>query len=254
VRALAQRLGLHPDDPDARDLDLTGHRALIVCTSHSQLDIGEPTGVYASEMTAPYYVFLDAGLEVDLASIAGGEIPIEPLSLKAVPRSAHDDRFLADDELKDKVRHSLTIDEIDVDGYDIVFLAGGWGAAFDLGTSDELGDTMSKAIAHGAVIGGVCHGPLGLLKAKDVDGSLFVEGRRLTAVTDKQVQELGITKTPQHPETELRRAGARFESTTARRDILANHVVVDGDLVTGQNQNAGPMVAREMLERLLARS
>jgi putative intracellular protease/amidase len=29
--------------------------------------------------------------------------------------------------------------------------------------------------------------------------------------------------------------------------VLANHWVVDGNLVTGQNQNAGPMVAREML-------
>jgi putative intracellular protease/amidase len=113
---------------------------------------------------------------------------------------------------------------------------------------------MSRAIAQGAVVGGVCHGPLGLLNATDTDGTPFVEGRRLTAVTDKQVEELGITDTPQHPETELRRAGARFESTTARRDFLANHVVVDGDLVTGQNQNAGPMVAREMLERLLART
>jgi arylsulfatase A-like enzyme/putative intracellular protease/amidase len=253
VRALAQRLGLHPDDPDATDLDLSGHRALIVCTSHSQLDIGKPTGVFASEMTAPYYVFTDSGLEVDLASIDGGEIPIEPSSLKAVPRSVHDDRFLVDDELKDKVRHSAAITDVAIDDYDIVFLAGGWGAAFDLGTSDDLGTAMTAAIAQGAVIGGVCHGPLGLLRAKSPDGSPFVEGRRLTAVTDKQVKELGITSTPQHPETELRKAGADFESTHARRDVLANHVVVDGDLVTGQNQNAGPMVAREMLERLLAR-
>ena len=73
----------------------------------------------------------------------------------------------------------------------------------------------------------------------------------MSGVTDKQVQELGISATPFHPETELRKAGARFESATRFRDPFANHWVVDGDLVTGQNQNAGPMVAREML-RLLA--
>ncbi len=67
-------------------------------------------------------------------------------------------------------------------------------------------------------------------------------------MTDKQVRELGITSTPHHPETELRRQGARFESQEGRRDFLANHWVVDGNLVTGQNQNAGPMVAREMLK------
>ena len=98
----------------------------------------------------------------------------------------------------------------------------------------------------------MCHGPLGFLKAVDADGRPFVEGRRLPAVTDKQVRELGITSTPQHPETELRRLGARFESVTGRRDVLANHVVEDGDLITGQNQNAAPMVARLMVQRILA--
>ena len=50
-----------------------------------------------------------------------------------------------------------------------------------------------------------------------------------------------------HPETELRKAGALFESATAFKDIFANHVVADGDLVTGQNQNAGAEVAQDMM-------
>ena len=70
----------------------------------------------------------------------------------------------------------------------------------------------------------------------------------MTGVTDKQVSELGIGSTPKHPETELRRAGGDFESQTRFRDPFANHWVVDGNLVTGQNQNAAPMVAREMLK------
>ena len=98
------------------------------------------------------------------------------------------------------------------------------------------------------------HGPLGLLQAKNPDGTPFLEGRRATAVTDRQVKQLGISHTPQHPETELRNAGVLFESTRhKRRDALANHVVVDGDLITGQNQNAGPMVAREMMQRVIAK-
>ena len=79
------------------------------------------------------------------------------------------------------------------------------------------------------------------------DGAPAVRGRHLTAVTDKQIRELGIGSTPQHPERDLRAAGAVFESATARRDVLANHWVVDGRFVTGQNQNAGPMVARELM-------
>ncbi len=114
-----------------------------------------------------------------------------------------------------------------------------------------LADKVTEAAAAGVVLGGICHGPLGLVNAKAADGRPLVEGRRVTGVTDKQVRELGIASTPFHPETELRRAGARFESATRFRDPLANHWVVDGRLVTGQNQNAGPMVAREML-RLVA--
>ena len=70
----------------------------------------------------------------------------------------------------------------------------------------------------------------------------------MTAVTDKQVQELGITITPQHPERELRAAGALYESETAFRDMFASHVVVDGTLVTGQNQNDGAEVAQRMMD------
>ena len=106
----------------------------------------------------------------------------------------------------------------------------------------------------GKVIGGVCHGPLGLLKASGPDGRPLVEGRRISAVTDKQVNELGIDSTPHHPETELRKLGADFESESRFRDIFANHWVVDGNLVTGQNQNASPMVAREMLRLVAERS
>jgi putative intracellular protease/amidase len=250
LRAGLRKLGLHPDDPDARDFELLGKRALIVCTNHGVLDIGKPTGVFASEMTVPYYAFLDAGMFVDLASPDGGTIPVDPQSLRPFIRSAEDDRFLVDEDLREKVTNSFAIADVDIASYDIVFLAGGWGAAFDLGVSDALGEAITAANARGAVIGGVCHGPLGLLKATAPDGRPLVEGRRISAVTDKQVRELGIESTPQHPETELRAAGARFESETARRDPLANHWVVDGNLVTGQNQNAGPMVAREMMQIL----
>lgn len=254
LRRGIQRLGMHPEDEVAPDphLELRGHRALIVCTNHGVLDIGKATGVYASEMTVPYYAFLDAGMVVDIASPLGGTIPVDPLSLKPVLRSPADDRFLADDTLKAKVSDSLAVGELDMDVYDLVYLAGGWGAAFDFGFSEDLAAKVTEANAAGKVIGGICHGPLGLRNATTADGRPLVEGRRVTAVTDKQVQELGIESTPHHPEAELRRMGADFESEHRFRDPFANHWVVDGNLVTGQNQNAGPMVAREMMALVAA--
>jgi putative intracellular protease/amidase len=147
---------------------------------------------------------------------------------------------------------SLAITGLDFTGYDIIYFAGGWGAAFDLGQSELLGRKVSEAHAAGRVIGGICHGPLGLLKARTANGDLLVKGRRLTAVTDKQVHELGVEITPLHPESALRAAGALFEGQRhPARDFFANHFVADGDLVTGQNQNAGPMVARLMMQRVI---
>jgi putative intracellular protease/amidase len=204
-------------------------------------------------MTAPYYVFTDGGMKVDVASVKGGAIPIDPHSFLWFVESGSDKRFRSDAEFQDKVKHSLKIDDINFADYDIVYLAGGWGAAYDLGYSEVLGRKVSEAWKAGRVVGGVCHGPLGLLKATDETGVPLVKGRHLTAVTNEQVRELGITETPMHPERELRVAGAVFESATAFRDIFANHVVQDGRLITGQNQNAGPAVAVQMMIEANAR-
>ena len=226
----------------------------MIATNAAVLDIGKPTGVFASEMTVPYYAFLDAGLAVDIASPRGGVVPVDPQSLRAPIRTPEDDRFLGDDAFREKVANSLAVGDLNMNDYDIVFLAGGWGAAFDFGFSETLGEKMTEANAADKLIGGVCHGPLGLINARGTDGEPLVKGRKISAVTDKQVQELGIGSTPHHPETELRRVGAEFESETAFRDPFANHWVVDGNLVTGQNQNAGPMVARELLQLLAERT
>jgi putative intracellular protease/amidase len=246
---LLRHFGLHRDYAGPV-YQLPGGRALIVTTSQATLaPSDEPTGVFASEMTAPYYVFEDGGMQVDVASIRGGEIPIDPLSFRWLVESTPDKRFHDDPVFQRKVRESLRIDDVNFADYDVIFLAGGWGAAYDLGTSEVLGRKVSEAWRAGRVIGGVCHGPLGLLKATDESGAPLVLNRRLTAVTNKQVEELGIDVTPLHPERELRNAGAAFESSTAFRDIFADHVVEDGRLVTGQNQNAGPEVAARMMAK-----
>lgn len=243
-------LGLHPHY-DVPEMDLSGKRALVVTTSHDTLgDTGKSTGVFASEMTAPYYAFLDSGMEVDVASIQGGQIPIERQSLKWPIASKPDKRFLKDPMFQSKVSRSFQIDQVDMAQYDIVFLAGGWGAAYDFGQSAELGEKVAMAYSNDAVIGGVCHGPLGLLQAYGEDGELIIEGRRISAVTNKQITELGITHTPMHPERDLRAAGVVFEAETKFRDFLANNVVIDGRIVTGQNQNSATETAVKMMQVL----
>jgi len=246
-------VGFHPHY-DIPAFDLKGKRALIVTTSHDTLgETGRATGVFASEMTVPYYAFLDAGLTVDIASIKGGEIPVEPWSMGWPLATLEDRRFKNDDVAMGKLRNSTPIDAIDAEDYDVVFLAGGWGAAYDLAQSSDLAEVVTKTNANGAIIGSVCHGALGLVNAKDVDGAPLIAGRRVTGVTDKQIEELGIQVTPKHPETELRAASAVFEAETSWRDFFATHTVVDGNIVTGQNQNSGYETSHRILELLAAK-
>lgn len=246
--SLLQRLGLHADYVGQRYL-LKDGRALIVTTSHDRLGPnGDATGVFGSELTAPYYELRDGRVAVDVASIQGGPVPIDPQSFNPLLKTRYDDKSVDDPVFLEKIKNSLKVDDVDFTHYDIIFLAGGWGAAYDLGQSSTLGRKVSEAWAAGKTIGGVCHGPLGLLQAVDEHGLPLVKGRHLTAVTDKQVQELNITMTPMHPERDLRAAGAKFESATAFRDFFANHVVTDGRLITGQNQNAGAEVANVMMK------
>jgi len=248
-RAL-QAFGLHGhyEIPPYR---IEGKRALIITTSQSTLgEGGKATGVFGSEMTVPYYAFSDAGIEVDIASIKGGTIPVEPRSMGWPLGTPSDFRFKKDPTAMAKMTNSIPLTDVDIALYDAIFLAGGWGAAYDFAQSEALAALVTAANADGDVIGSVCHGALGLVHARDTDGSPLIEGRRVTGVTDTQIDQLGISATPKHPETELRAAKADFEAKSAFRDMFATHVVVDGRLVTGQNQNSGAETSHRMLELL----
>lgn len=252
---ILHKAGMHPEYSGATT-ELPGKRALIITTSHAILNApgetsGAATGVFASEMTHPYYTFSDGGMEVDIASIQGGEIPIDPQSFLRTIRSPEDDRYLVDAAFQAQVNNSLKIDDVDINQYDIVFLSGGWGAAYDLGQSVVLGEKISEAYYsdRAPIIGGVCHGVLGLIQAQDQTGKRLIAGRKMTGVTDRQLEQLGIAITPLHPETELRKAGVVYESSSALIDIFATHVTIDDEqrFVTGQNQNSGLETSHAMM-------
>ncbi len=244
-------MGYHPDYKKVK-YNMQGRKALIVATNQSTLgDSKKKTGVFASELTIAYYEFLDAGLQVDIASIKGGKIPFEKISL-IYPLASHADRrYLKDETARQKTQNSLKIEDLDFGKYDIVYMPGGWGAAYDLGNSELLGQKITDANESGVLLGSVCHGALGFLMAKDTNGKPLVEGKNITAVTDKQIKELSITKTPQHPETELRKLGANYKNKSGFSDLFKTLVVRDGNIVTGQNQNSSGETAQELL-RILA--
>ena len=190
-------------------------------------------------------------MKVDVASINGGEIPIDPESFNRVVITPEDKRYLKDSVFQAKVKNSIPISKADFTQYDIIFLSGGWGAAYDLGYSDVLGQKVSEAYygEKETVFGSVCHGALGFIRARDRDGKLLIAGRKVTGVSDKQVKELGIAVTPLHPETELRKAGGIYSKQERFMDFFATSTVVDDEkrFVTGQNQNSSHETAQKIM-------
>jgi putative intracellular protease/amidase len=91
----------------------------------------------------------------------------------------------------------------------------------------------------------VCHGPAGLLAAREDDGYPLVAGRRLNAFTDAEEERVGLARVvPFLLESRLKALGARFEKSSPFRAC----VVSDGPLVTGQNPRSARAVADKMLE------
>lgn len=72
-------------------------KILLVLTSHNQLgNTGEKTGFGLEELAAPYYTFIDAGVEVVLASPMGGQPPLDPKSQSADAQTETTKRFETD--------------------------------------------------------------------------------------------------------------------------------------------------------------
>jgi putative intracellular protease/amidase len=250
LRLILAAMGLHRHYT-IPDFDLRGRRALMVCTNHNRLDPkNRDTGAFGSEFTVPYYAFINAGMEVDMASPKGGEIPIQPPSWSWPLACPDDRRFMADKDAMRKLKNSKPIAQLNPNDYDVIFMAGGWGAAYDLMQSDDLADFVTRANAAGKILGSVCHGALGLCSAKGTDGEPLVKGRRVTGVTNDQINTFGIAITPKHPEVELKKAGGIFECQHAWRDPFTTHTTIDGNLITGQNQNSGYETAHRILEKL----
>merc|ERR1719326_1860697 len=100
-----------------RQFNLTGKKALIITTSHDRFgpddcDDCEPTGVTLEEADIPYWIYRDAGLEVDVASIKGGKIPEDGNIL-----SHWDCRLIHDSAAYGQFQQSLAVADVNFSAY-----------------------------------------------------------------------------------------------------------------------------------------
>ena len=221
-------------------------KALIILTSHTELgSTGRKTGFYYDEMATPYWRLIDAGFDVDIASVKGGVAPPDPKTLvEPNDRPPMVARFMNDDKAISKLNNTCTLKELNGETYECVFLPGGHGTMWDFDTKD-IGKIISDAWASGAVVGAVCHGPSGLLQAVRSNGEPLVKDLKVNCFTNAETDQIGLTGIePFLLENRLRELGAKFECGKN----FTSHAVRDGRLVTGQNPQSTEAVSKLLIE------
>jgi putative intracellular protease/amidase len=207
-------------------------RVLFVITSSDK-------GTWLSEVTHPYWHLSERGVEVDFASPQGGKVGWTPRSDPYFQDSQEPDDlvskgFLTDAKIMTRFANTVPIRDAKLGLYDAIHVAGGRGATFDLYPNRDLALALEYFWAREKVVGAICHGAVALANNPERIG-----GRRATAFSLDEDRELerqfgsGFT-IPHYPQTTLEQAGALYSTA----GLHAPHVVVDGRLISGQNQQS----------------
>ncbi|MBZ9568999.1 MULTISPECIES: type 1 glutamine amidotransferase domain-containing protein [Modicisalibacter] len=224
-------------------------KILMVLTSHDRMgDTGHKTGFWLEEFAAPYYVFKDAGVEITLASPAGGQPPVDPNSTQEDALTEATRRFEADEEAREQLAHTRPLDSVNAEDFDAVFYPGGHGPLWDLTDNPDSQRLIQAFLTAEKPVATVCHAPTVLLNVRDASGKPIVEGRRVTGFTNSEEAAVGLTEVVPHLlEEELVKRGARFERSEG--DFTAFQLR-DGLLITGQNPASSAPTAELLLQVL----
>ncbi|KUP04050.1 NonF [Bacillus coahuilensis m2-6] len=214
---------------------------LMVVTTADEMKEGHKTGLWLSEFGEAYVEFKKQGYDVTIASPKGGKAPVDDRSLEGeVPQEILDTAKLLENTLK--------LEEVgNVSKFDGIFMPGGHGTMFDLPDNETLHVIIRELYEADKVVASVCHGPAGLVGVTLSDGKPLVAGKTVTAFTDDEERETTLDRfMPFLLETRLRELGANV----VVKDNWADHVEVDGNLVTGQNPQSTESAAKEVVKLL----
>ena len=211
---------------------------LMVLTSFGTFPDGKPTGVWLEEFAVPYEQFVKAGYQVVIASPQGAAVPVDPRSLSGEKDEAKFLKLLED---------SKPLSQLTLDRYAGIFFPGGHGTMFDLPASVPVKEALASFLESDRPTALVCHGPAALVHIKNESGEPFVKGRKVTGFSDSEEHAVELEKeVPFLLES-------RFKALGAEVSVGPNwqsHVVVDRNLITGQNPASSLAAAQALLDQL----
>jgi putative intracellular protease/amidase len=226
---------------------------VILVTQATSLSNGHPTGAWAEEVAAPYYIFKDAGYSVTIATPNGGAVTWDKNSLTKDAITPLTQKYLDDEAAIKELNSSIPVSKIDTSSIVALFAAGGHGAAVDFPDSPEIANLVKDVYSKGKVVSSVCHGAEIFKSAVDQNGVPIVKGKTVTGFSDSEEKEVGLSeiKGLHAPETILKDLGANYSRSSSN---WGSYVEVDrsgtGPLVTGQNPGSSEAVAHELVKVL----
>lgn len=223
-------------------------KILVVLTSHDQLgNTGRKTGFWLEEFAAPYYVFKDAGVEMTLASPKGGQPPLDPKSDDPDAQTDATRRFSKDQDAQAALANTVKLSTVSAADYDAVFYPGGHGPLWDLAEDPHSIALVEALYAAGKPVAAVCHAPAVLRHTKLADQAPLVREKPVTGFSNSEEAAVGLTDVvPFLVEDMLKKNGGRY----SKGPDWQSHVVIAGNLITGQNPASSEAAAKALLTKL----
>lgn len=192
------------------------------------------------------FEFERVGIHVDICSIAGGPARLDENSRDMSDPINRD--YMERKTFQHKIAHSISVEFVKAEEYGAVVLAGGYGALWDFADSKALQKIVREIYEQGGIVGAVSQGGAGLLHVQLSDGTCLAKGKKLTAMSDREILLTGLAEVvPIFPESELRKKEAQFQA----RENWHKNLVVEGRLITGQNSASAQAVGEAVRRNLL---
>ena len=205
---------------------------------------GIATGFNLSEVTHPLDKLETSGVVVDIASIKGGEAPLDGLEDFNDPINS---KYWADADFRNAIAHTLKLDDVKASDYDAIFFAGGHGTMWDFPESPAVLKLVPEFYESGKIVSAVCHGPAALVNVKLSDGSYLVSGKNVAAFTNGEEEEVQSTNVvPFLLQDALIKDGAKYKHASNWN----NNIAIDERLITGQNPQSAASVGEALVKML----
>lgn len=224
-------------------------KILIVVTNIAIYPSGKlETGLWLSELTPMYHLAKEQGYDITIASPKGGNTPIDPESLKPMMLDQITKEYWADSSFRESLKHTKSLNEVEGQNFDVVYLAGGHGTMFDFPNDTTLQNIIRKQYESGKIVSAVCHGVGGLLNVKLSNGEYLIKNKTITGFNwFEETLARRKKQVPFNLEKSLKERGCDYKKAFIP---MTSNVLVDENLITGQNPFSSKEIAKKVMQQL----